>query len=259
MKNARLHMANITSIVEQAKIDTMRSNAAAEAPRYTVKHATGSLVLVKSPVQKKGETRRLLYQYIGPFEVIGPAYKGKTDGDCNVYRLRHLATGKLATYNIDLISPYISVEAHVQLEEQKKTNQASQGIESLENKEFAPQPGAFLLFPNFGNVKYHLVQVVRAASADGELAFKYYNTSDKLRLKRFLPVWTHPTKMEVQAKAKPKGNKDAPYTLEEHSANLEVFCQMEIPVDRDGKAGKGVHLNPKEVKRVLQYVALESY
>ena len=259
MKNARLHMANITSIVEQAKIDTMRSNAAAEAPRYTVKHATGSLVLVKSPVQKKGETRRLLYQYIGPFEVIGPAYKGKTDGDCNVYRLRHLATGKLATYNIDLISPYISVEAHVQLEEQKKTNQASQGIESLENNEFDPQPGAFLLFPNFGNVKYHLVQVVRAASADGELAFKYYNTSDKLRLKRFLPVWTHPTKMEVQAKAKPKGNKDAPYTLEEHSANLEVFCQMEIPVDRDGKAGKGVHLNPKEVKRVLQYVALESY
>ena len=65
--------------------------------------------------------------------------------------------------------------------------------------------------------------------------------------------------MEVQAKAKPKGNKDAPYTLEEHSANLEVFCQMEIPVDRDGKAGKSIHLKPKEVKRVLQYVALESY
>ena len=65
--------------------------------------------------------------------------------------------------------------------------------------------------------------------------------------------------MEVQAKAKPRGNKDAPYACEEHSANLEVFCQMEIPVDCDGKAGQGIHLKPKEVKRVLQYVALESY
>ena len=59
--------------------------------------------------------------------------------------------------------------------------------------------------------------------------------------------------------AKPKGNKHAPYACEEHSANLEVFCQMEIPVARSGKAGKGIHLMPQEVKRVLQYVALESY
>ena len=36
MKNAQLHMANTTSIVEQAKIDAMHSNAAAEAPRYSV-------------------------------------------------------------------------------------------------------------------------------------------------------------------------------------------------------------------------------
>ena len=90
----------------------------------------------QSAGQKKGETRRLLYQYIGPFEVIGPAYKGKVDGDCNVYRLCYLVSDRIATYNVDLLFPYISVEAHVQLEEQKKTNQPAQGLNTLENKDF---------------------------------------------------------------------------------------------------------------------------
>ena len=176
-----------------------------------------------------------------------------------MYRLRHLATDKISTYHVDLISPYISVEAHVQLEEPKAAEKDKKGKEPFSNPDFNPQPGAFLLFPNFGNVAYHLVQVTRGNQGDGEIMFRYWNTSDKLRLKRFRSVWDHPTDLEVQSMTKPKKNKKGEFTWKEHSANLEVFCQLEIPVTRNGKPGQGVHLAKPDVSRVLKYEAPESY
>ena len=182
---------------------------------------------------------------------IGPAYKSKTDGVCEVYRLRHLATNRIATFHADLISPYISVGAHVKLEEQKKQAKEASGQGSSSNSVVDPQPGSSLLSLIFDNVKYHLVQVTQGNQGVGEIPLKYHNTTDETRLKRFRPVWIHPTNKEVQDTIKPKGNSKGQFACTEQSANLEVFYQMEIPFERKGKAGKGIHLTPGEIERVL--------
>jgi transposase InsO family protein len=80
LANARMYQQNARAIVEQAKIDTMIHNRASDPRRYTVSHETGSLVLVKAPIVKKGTTRRLLYQCTGPFEGIGPSSPPNGDG-----------------------------------------------------------------------------------------------------------------------------------------------------------------------------------
>ena len=41
LANAQLHLANISSVVEQAKIDAMRSNDVTEANRYSVSYKKG--------------------------------------------------------------------------------------------------------------------------------------------------------------------------------------------------------------------------
>ena len=228
----------------------MRSNDVTEANRYSVSYEKGDLVLIRAPVTKKGQTSRLLYQAMGPFEVIGPASSPDDDGAYNAYKLRHLTSNNVTSYNVMNMHPYISRTAHTKIVEQKRSDNEQTGVVEKQNFSFEPQPGDFLLFPNFNSVAYHLVQV--AEVANGDVSFHYYNTSDKKRLRRFRKVWTSPVEAkEIQSMTKPaqKG-----WTQDLHSADVGEFCQMQIPTTLGGTSGAGRHLTVADVKRVLAYV-----
>ena len=66
------------------------------------------------PITKKGETPRLLYQAIGPFKVLGHSSPPNSDGSYNSYKCEHLGTGRVSSFNVRDIIPYISVEAYEQ-------------------------------------------------------------------------------------------------------------------------------------------------
>ena len=253
LKQARLHHANISAMVQQAKESKMLENDHQDQPRYSVTHEKGDLVLIKAPVYKKGKTSRLLYQSVGPFEVIGPASSPNKDGSFNVYRLRHLTSDKIVTYNVELIVPYISRRMHYELQENAEAERVDQGISTLSNPTFDPQPNDFLLLPDFGGVPYHLVQV-QSVEDDGDVNFLYLNTSDKERKVRFRWVYTHESDLEIQAMTcNRKG-----YIKEVHTAPSGVFCQHPVAVEK--KPGSiGYSLKAKDIKEVLSYKSVEAY
>ena len=75
------------------QMDIAKNNMVADAKFRIVHHKEGSLVNVTRPITKKGGTSRLIYQAIGPFEVLGHNSPPNSDGSFNVYKLRHLGTG----------------------------------------------------------------------------------------------------------------------------------------------------------------------
>ena len=195
----------------------------------------------------------MLYQSVGPFEVIGPASSPNKDGSFNVYRLRHLTSDKIVTYNVELIVPYISRRMHYELQENAEAERVDQGISTLSNPTFDPQPNDFLLLPDFGGVPYHLVQV-QSVEDDGDVNFLYLNTSDKERKVRFRWVYTHESDLEIQAMTcNRKG-----YIKEVHTAPSGVFCQHPVAVEK--KPGSiGYSLKAKDIKEVLSYKSVEAY
>ena len=108
-------------LTNHARMVTANENAVQDDKRRVIHHAAGSLVNVSRPVTRKGETSRLLYQTIGPFKVLGHASPPNSGGGYNVYRLEHLSTGKVTTFNVRDIVPFISNEAYERvLEEQQE-------------------------------------------------------------------------------------------------------------------------------------------
>ena len=179
------------------------------------------------------------------------------DGSCNAYRLKHLGTNTITSHNVRQLYPYISKKSYVQ-----KATPHNDGTKTpndvLSNEHFEPQPGSFLLFPNFGDVPYHLVQV--ESVTNGDVKFYYFNTTDPKRLLRFRPVWTHDSKIEIQAMTLNRKG----YVKRLHSAPIEVFCQHEIPVmlgnsPKTKQVGTGVHLTKTNVNKVMKYAPLADF
>ena len=210
---------------------------------------------VTRPITKKGETPRLIYQAIGPFEVLGHNSPPNSDGSFNVYKLRHLGTGRVAAYNVKDIVPYISKEAYEQDQEETAQEAKEDEEEILENQDFDPKEGDFLLFPNFGNVRYHLIRVI-SRPYDDEIKFCYYGVpkTNKKRLTGFQRVWTHPTKPEIQQNAE-CNLKD--YSVSEHDLPLSEVCQKVIePISYMTKGRMCFKLRAEDVKNVLKYAPM---
>ena len=255
MRNMKVAMRDALVIVNAARLTTAKENMVVDAKYRVVRHEEGSLVNVVRPITKKGETSRLLYQAMGPFEVLRHNSPPNSDGSYNVYRLKHLGTGREAAYHVKDIIPYISKQAYEQEKEEIAVEAAEEETEVLENAEFDPQVGDFLLFPNFGNVKYHLIRVMSRPFED-EIKFCYYGVpkSNKKRLNGFQQVWTHPTKPEVQQNAECK-LKD--YAAVQHDLPLNEVCQKVIKPDTHVSKGRlCFKLKAADVKDVLRYAPM---
>ena len=109
-----------------------------------------------------------------------------------------------------------------------------------------------MLFPNFGNVRYHLIRVISRPYND-EIKFCYYGVpkTNKKRLTGFQRVWTHPTKPEIQQNApvKMKG-----YKIVDHEVLMSEFCQKVIvPVEYGPLSNRKFKLKYDDVQEVLKY------
>ena len=246
-----------------ARAQTMKENDAG-CTFYPRNHLTGSLVIVNRPIVKKGQTSRLVYQCIGPFEVVGPACPPNSDGSFNAYRLKCLATEKISPFNVTDIHDYLEPgeKGNWEGEEEEKEEQEEEEKqeEEEEKEEFNPGVGDFLLFPNFGDVKYHLIQVTGRPSNE-MLAFNYFGTTSKDRLTKFAKVWTHEEKPEIQSNQLVI---KAGYEVEEHELPIEEVCQkVIIPKEYKEKgSGKSVSrvwykLTEEQIEGVLSYSACQ--
>ena len=246
-------------IVNNARLTTAKENAEKDDSKFrVVHHKEGSLVNISRPITKKGETSRLLYQAIGPFKVLGHSSPPNSDGSYNSYRCEHLGTGRVSSFNVRDIIPYISVEAYEQ--EKARASQAELNEEEVEKEEykkdpdFDPKEGDFLLFPNFGDVPYHLVQVTGRPFKDA-VTFSYFGVSkqNKKRLVGFQQVWNHEdaSKPEIQQNApvKLKG-----YKIVDHEVLLSEFCQeVIVPVEYGPPTNRKFKLKYSDVQEVLKY------
>ena len=141
------------------------------------------------------------------------------------------------------------------LEEQQQ-EEKEDSDEVLVDASFDPQPGDFLLFPNFQDVPYHLIRVKTRPFHD-HMTFNYFGVAktNKSRLKGWQLVWTHPSKPEIQSNAevKLKG-----YEVSEVELPLTAVCQKVIvPVEYNYRGKKYFRLNKADVKEVMKFKALD--
>ena len=187
---------------------------------------------------------------MGPFEVVG-----QTNQSANVCKLKHLGTGKIQSFNVRDIMPFISKEAYEREIEEQQEEEKADDEEVKTDDGFDPQPGGFCLFPNFQDVDFHLVQVVSRPFPD-EMTVRYYGVpkTNKKRLTGYAKVWTHDSKPEVQMNAECK-LKD--YKLVSHELMVADVCQKVIVPVLYSRGKKNYYkLKPADVKDVLKYRAL---
>ena len=94
---------------------------------------------------------------------------------------------------------FISNEAYERVLEEQQEEEKEDSNEALADEDFDPQPGDFLLFPNFQDVPYHLIRVKTRPFKD-HITFNYYGVkkTNKQRLKGWQLVWTHPSLVSGQ-------------------------------------------------------------
>ena len=247
-------MQNAAAVLEQAWVQyTRQNNIADDEQRYTIDHAPGSLVLLHRPITRKEQTTRLLYQTVGPFEVTGKL-PNQDPSKCNAYYLKNIGTGKVTPHNVRDILPYISSEAYAA----KTDDDAHQGAHTAPpamnpgvDDSFDPQAGDWLLLPNFGGVKYHLLKVVERLG-DRVKAW-YYNTPNSKRLTLFCSVYSHASKPEIQSNRKPTQKGYSPHV---DTIPIADFNQTTYSHKHISSTKAGYKLNRKEVDRVLSYPPL---
>jgi hypothetical protein len=134
-------------------------------------------VILRSPKigeRVKGTATRLMYQLVGPFELI--KYLGS-----NAYQLRKVGIDKLSTHNVKHMNPYLSKERHKKELSSPLPLKASASKllpaddMPAEAKQFIPKPGDFMLYTGFGTKKkpFHLVKVIQFVEAAGEVEFQW--------------------------------------------------------------------------------------
>ncbi len=236
-----MHRAWCMNLVEQViQEQTMRNKQASDDITYEVTYNVGDLVLLARPVigsRKRGTTTRLLFQNIGPFEVM--EYIGN-----NAYRLRKLGTDTVTTHNVKYMNPYLTKSAY----EKQTLPLVDPDAPQVVIPPYSPMPGDFMLFTGLSgsDVLYHLVTILEYHTDSEEVEFTYLNNSTTTgHLRNFRPVWTAIDQVEKQQMRAPKGN----YSRAPHSAHRDHFCWTSIPVQ---KTSNGFNLTALNVRKAME-------
>ena len=249
MLHLEAHRAWCMQTIEQvAKEQLLLNKQSSDLVTYELTYSVGDLVLLARPVigsKKKGTTTRLLFQNIGPFEVM--EYIGN-----NAYRLRKLGTDAITTHNVKYMNPYLTKAAH----EKQTLTKADPDANTVAIPAYVPQPGDFMLFVGLASsdVPFHLVEVLEFHSDSDDVEFYYWNNSTSSgMLRNYRPVWSAPDSKEIQSMSKPPQKN---YVKVAHTAHRDYFCWSSIPVV---KTTKGFHLSQRNINRVMRMRTSESY
>ena len=230
-------------IETEAKKMIESKSLANEALHYSVSFSLGDLCLISRPMlgkRAKGTATRLLYQNIGPFEVVEKV------SDVT-YRLRKLGTKKVTSHHVKYMNAYLTKEAH----EKQVAAQTDENEPVMEvDDSYVPTKGDFLFFTQFGTKKrpFELVEVTCYDGVNEDVEFQYLNnTTAKLKYRY---VWTKDEPegtLEQQKMTCPAG-----YTANLQYAHQDNFCwtPVELKKNKDGS----YRLNGTEAKRVLQHL-----
>jgi hypothetical protein len=236
------HRAWCMQTIEQvAKEQLLLNKQTSDLVTYELTYSVGDLVLLARPVigsKKKGTTTRLLFQNIGPFEVM--EYLGN-----NTYRLRKLGTDSITTHNVKYMNPYLTKAAH----EKQTLTKADPDAETVAIPAYVPQPGDFMLFVGLASadVPFHLVEVIEFHSDSDDVEFYYWNNSTSSgMLRNYRPVWSAPDQKEIQSMSKPPQKN---YAKVPNTAHRDYFCWSPMPVV---KTTKGIQLSQKNINRVMK-------
>ena len=226
----------------------------ADQTRYEIKYHVGDYVILRSPKigeRVKGTATRLMYQLVGPFEVI--KYLGS-----NAYQLRKVGTDKLSTHNVKHMNPYLSKERHEKelLSSLPPTAPASKSLPAdsipAEAKQFVPSPGDFMLYTGFGTKKkpFHLVKVIQYIDATDEVEFQWYNNGSKWPTFGHNPCWVKilTNDGEVQSMRHPGRHLYKPMC---ETASMNDFCRCSVKVTQANPTAP-LRLTPAEVKRAMK-------
>jgi hypothetical protein len=211
---------------------------------YHVSFDLGDLVLLSRPKigsRKKGTATRLMYQNIGPFEVVEKV------SDVT-YRLRKLGTDTVAPHHVKYINPYLTKSAY-------ETKVAADTADSPANPSttidpsFLPAIGDFMLFTGLAtdSQPFFLVKVTDYDSGSGEVVFHYLNnTSNRLKYKY---VWVKDGPdgpVERQHMKQPKG-----FEADIQWAHRDGFCWTAVHPQTN--ADGSFRLNMTEIKRAMAF------
>jgi hypothetical protein len=255
VRQTKRNIENALQVRYQASKLVMVGNEMRENEQYyNMTVDEGDLVYVHRPIAKKGQTSRLLYQNMGPFEVVAPASPPNVHGFYNAYTLRNLATGAESPFGVKDIHPYLKKGEVAEMEAEKEEDEEAKGddgeLEVLMDEDFQPQTGDFLLFAGFQGVDYHLVRVTSIPN-DEILKFNYFNTLSKGRLTGFAKVYTHESEKEILTNM--YLNKPG-YESEEHEVALDDLCQKVIvPEEYKFHGRKFFRLKEDDIADVLRY------
>ena len=151
---------------------------------YSVNYNVGDLALLARPrigSRAKGTTTRLMYQNIGPFEIVEKISEV-------TYRLRKLGTDTISSQHVRYINPYMTKEAHEKKKEKEDVSIGNDG-----QAIYQPAPGDFMLFMGLPREEcpYFLVQVIQYDPGSGDIEFQYFNNTHAKG--KYRPVWIKET------------------------------------------------------------------
>ena len=189
------------------------------------------MVTVWRPVNSSGtsisaRSSKLLYRNIGPFKVLEPIARssaGTSNEDPLTYRLQHVATGKVGTYSVRHMFPFMrgtrhsEVGAELQEEWAPITHDSDLGQVLRQVEEVQPQMLLWLK-PRAGNPG-HLCEVISVDHRSDLLTVQLYNTTTPKRGTKWQKVWydDHPDSRKRQRRPFSKGEEWHEYWTPVHN------------------------------------------
>jgi hypothetical protein len=252
IRNTAIYRNQTMDIVERAwETVCNRNRHYNEVRRYERSYNLGDYVILYRTIMKHGHSTRLLWQNIGPFEVVEKL-------PMNAYRLRKLGTDKITLHNVKDMYPYLTKEAHergVPLDDELPNSVADDQPDVLSG--FTPKEGDFLFLTALCDKadQYYLVEVAKYQDNTEIVTFAYTNnTQTPGKLRNFRYVWLHDGKNRGETKkpAKEIQSMEAPkvpgYKQDLQSAPLGYFCRKSVMVK---KSKLGYQISKAEAKDTL--------
>ena len=135
IRHLNAHRAWCMRIIEIAAKRQMEARMLEDSQvSYTISFNIGDLVLLSRPKigsRSKGTATRLLYQNIGPFEVVDKL------SDVT-YRLRKLGTDKVTSHHVKYINPYLTKQAY-EAEVSRATSDEPANFNHTQDSKHPPQ------------------------------------------------------------------------------------------------------------------------
>ena len=249
LKNLDLHRCwALDNNAALQKECALNSKLRADEARYSITYSPGDLVNVTRPrigKRSKGTATRLMYQQVGPFEVV--RHLGN-----NAYRLRKLGTEHVSTHNVQHLHPYLTKEAYEKKIVTPALEEAAKAPNPPLQTAYVPKAGDHLLYTGFAtkDKPFFLVKVESYDDRTGEVTFQFYNngTSSGILTGHRL-CWTTPPGEEgdeIQSMRRPANVCYEPFR---ETDTLDKFCLHPMPIKR---LSASVRLAQKDVTHAMR-------